>query len=53
MNEPMDIKDRKETTYNRDVGFPCRKCGHQTTPLYMGNALAGYRCDCCNEEIEP
>ena len=46
-------RDPHGTAYNREAGFACRVCGTIVRPLYMGNALMGYRCPKCEHEIEP
>ncbi len=40
-----------ETTYNREAGILCRKCGYPTVPIYQGNALIGFYCERCNEDF--
>ncbi len=48
---PDNNNEKRETRYDRDAGFPCRKCGYTTVPIYQGNALIGFYCDNCKEDF--
>ena len=50
---PMVHDDKAETKYDREVGFVCRRCGHDVTPVYTGNALTSFHCTHCDEDFMP
>lgn len=45
--------EKQETRYNRDAGFPCRRCGTPVTPVFQGNALISFYCPKCQEDFMP
>lgn len=45
--------DPKGTAFNREAGFPCRRCGTPVQPQFTGNTLVCYYCPTCDQEIEP
>ncbi|KKL56734.1 hypothetical protein LCGC14_2242470 [marine sediment metagenome] len=49
--ETREEKERAETTFDRQAGAPCPRCATSMEPLLIGNAIYGYRCPKCAEEV--
>ena len=45
-------KERSETTFDRQAGVPCPRCTTPMEPLLIGNAIYGYRCPKCAQEVD-
>lgn len=50
--DAKEEKQRPETTFDRQAGVPCQRCGIPMEPLLIGNAIYGYRCPKCAQEVE-
>lgn len=38
--------DPKGTAWNRNVSYPCPRCGRGMQTIWLGNVLEGYECAC-------